>query len=151
MERKIKKISESKAEQVQIVLYSDTNSSGRLFGGQLMQWIDIVATVVARRHAECEVTTVAVDHLNFMEASYVGDTVILRGHITYVGKTSMEVKVDTYSESLKGKRRHVNRAYFVMVGLDKEGNPCVVPSLELVTEEEKREWEEAQKRSKLRK
>ena len=82
-------VSESAVEQTQIVLASHINGAGRLFGGQLMEWIDIVAGVVARRHSHCNQTTASVDSLQFKEAVYMNDTLILFGKLTYVGHTSM--------------------------------------------------------------
>ena len=71
--------------------------------------------------------------------------------MTYVGRTSMEVRVDTYVESLSGERYKVNKAYLVLVALDEHERPKPCPGLILETEEEKREWEAGQKRNDLRK
>ena len=117
------------------------NGYGRLFGGRLMEWIDVVAGVVARRHSECDVTTASVDRLEFIAPAYIGDTVVLEGNLTYVGRTSMEVRVDTYVEKLSGKKERINRAYLVMVALDKDGKPTSVPALIPETIEEKAEFE----------
>ena len=149
-QRKVKKVSDSQAEQVKIVLYHHTTSTGRLHGGQLVQWIDIVASVVARRHAGCDVTTAAIENLSFLAPAYVGDTVVLQGRLTYVGKTSMRVRVDTYNEPKHGERILVNRAYLVMVALDENGNPCAIPGLELVNDEEQQEWDAAVQLQKAR-
>ena len=97
-----KRVSDSYTEQVQILNPSSMNGYNRLFGGKLMQWIDVVGGVVARRHSNCNVTTACVDQLTFNGAAYINDTLVLRGHITYVGTTSMEVCVKTYVEQLTG-------------------------------------------------
>ena len=141
-----KKISESRTEQVQILNQSNINGFGRLFGGQLMQWIDVVAAVTARRHSEKNVTTVLVDRLEFKKPARVNNTLVLNGHITYVGRTSMEVCVDTFIESLSGERTLINTAYVVMVALAENDCPTPVPGLILTTDEEKAEWEAAKKR-----
>lgn len=146
-----KRVSDSKTEQIQIILPQHINGYRRLFGGTLMEWVDIVASVVARRHSEAEVTTVAIDNLHFKAPAYVNSTVILIGRMTYVGRTSMEVRVDTYVESLSGERYKVNKAYLVLVALDEHERPKPCPGLILETEEEKREWEAGQKRNDLRK
>lgn len=146
-----KRVSDSKTEQIQIILPQHINGYRRLFGGTLMEWVDIVASVVARRHSEAEVTTVAIDNLQFKAPAYVNSTVILIGRMTYVGRTSMEVRVDTYVESLSGERYKVNKAYLVLVALDEHERPKPCPGLILETEEEKREWEAGQKRNDLRK
>lgn len=150
MDRECKRVADSKTEQIQILMPEHINGNKRLFGGKLMEWIDVVAAVVARRHSGSEVTTACVDNLQFKAAAYVNSTVILVGTITYVGNTSMEVRVVTYVESLSGMRRIVNRAYLVLVALDEQGNPKPVPGLQPETEEEKLEWEAGKKRHELR-
>lgn len=145
-----KRVVDSLTEQVQILMPTHINGQDRLFGGQLVEWIDVVAAVVARRHSGCNVTTAAIDNLQFKAAAYINNTLVLIGRITYVGKTSMEVRVDTYVEDLQGIRKVVNRAYVVLVALDEEGNPTLVPRLKLETEAEQAEWEAGKKRHALR-
>ena len=55
--------------------------------------------------------------------------IVLIGKLTYVGTTSMEVRVDTYVEDAEGIRRPINRAYFCMVALDENDKPVKVPGL----------------------
>ena len=138
-----KHVSESYTEQVQILSQSTLNGYNRLFGGQLMQWIDVVAAVVARRHSGCNVTTASVDNLRFEGPAYANDTIVLCGYITYTGRTSMEVCVRTYVEELSGLKRLINVAYLVMVALNAEERPTEVPKLVVESEAEKREWEAA--------
>ncbi len=145
-----KTVKDSYTEQVQILNQSNINGFGRLFGGQLMQWIDVVAAVVARRHSEKNVTTVLVDRLEFKKPARANNTVVLKGYITYVGRTSMEICVKTYVESLLGVRTLINKAYVVMVALDENDNPVPVPDLLLTTDEEKAEWENAKRRKIMR-
>ncbi|EMS73289.1 acyl-CoA thioesterase [Ruminiclostridium cellobioparum] len=152
MDKKIyKKVSDSKTEQIQIIMPEHINGFNRLFGGRLMEWIDIVAAVVARRHSGCNVTTASIDNLQFKAAAYVNSTIFLVGQITYVGRTSMEVRVSTYVEKLDGMRYMINRAYLVLVALDENDHPVQVPGVTLETEEEKLEWEAGKKRCELRK
>ncbi len=146
-----KRVDESRTEQVQIISQANLNGYKRLFGGQLMEWIDIVAAVTARRHCEMNVTTVMVDRLHFKKPAHANDLIVLRGQITYVGKTSMEICVRSYVESVTGMRRLINTAYFIMVALDDNEKPVEVPGLIVETEEEKREWEAGKKRYELRK
>ena len=141
-----KRVSESRTEQVQILSQGSLNGYKRLFGGKLMEWIDVVAAVTARRHSGRNVTTAAVDSLEFKEAAYANDTLVIIGYITYTGNTSMEICVKTYVESLDGTRRLINKAYVIMVALDENERPTHVPGLILETEKEKREWEQALQR-----
>jgi len=146
-----KRVSESRTEHVEIILHEHLNGFNRLFGGKLVEWIDVVAAVVARRHSNCNVTTVAIDKLQFKAPAYINNTVILRGRITYVGNTSMEVKVETFVENLNGERELINRAYLVLVALDENENPIPVPGLIRETEKEEREWQAGIRRHDLRK
>ncbi len=150
-ERPAKRVSESRTEQIQILMPQHINGYKRLFGGVLMEWIDVVAGVVARRHSNAEVTTASVDNLQFKSPAYVNSTIILIGKITYVGKTSMEVRVETFVEALDGERKLVNRAYVVMVALDEQERPKPVPQIIPETEEELAEYEAGRRRHALRK
>lgn len=150
-ERKSKRVCESRTEQVQIILNQHINGFHRLFGGQLMAWIDTAGAVTARRHSGYDVTTAAVDNLVFGESVEVNSTLVLTGEVTWVGNTSMEVRVDTYVETFGGQRSRVNRAYLVFVAMDEEMRPVQVPGLLLETEEEKQEFENGKFRQLLRK
>lgn len=132
--------------QVQIVMPSHVNGSQRLFGGQLMAWIDVVAAVEARHHTRRQVTTVSVDHLQFLEPAFIDDVIRLDACITWSGKTSLEVRVDSKVVSLNGSERLANRAYIVFVALDEDGNPCAFDPFVPTTDDEKAEYEEAEKR-----
>ena len=146
-----KKASQSLTEQQYLILPAHINHYGRLFGGQLLKWIDELAGIVAMRHCGCTVTTAAIDNLQFQAPAYTGDMVVLRGWVTYVGRTSMEVRVDTYREALDGTREMINRAYIDMVAINCKGKPTPVPPLVLETEEEHREYEAACRRKQMRK
>lgn len=146
-----KSVSDSFTQHVEIVMPQHINGQKRLFGGLLMQWIDVVAAVVARRHSNSNVVTVGVDKLNFEQSADINDTLVLEGRITFVGKTSMEIRVDTMVENLSGERKRVNKAYIVMVAVDENKNPKNVPGLELSTKEEQREYTKAKRRYELRK
>lgn len=146
-----KSVKDSYAEQVQILTQKDMNGYKRLFGGRLMEWIDIVASVVARRHSGRNVTAAVVDTLTFRAPAHLNDTVILCGRITYVGRTSMEVCVETYVEHLDSSRTLINTAYVIIIAIDENEKPVEVPRLKLETEEEKAEWALAEKRAEIRK
>ena len=144
------KVSDSFTEQVHILSQGNLNGYSRLFGGQLMGWIDVVAAVVARRHSGRNVTTAVVDMLQFQAPAYANDTVLILGKITYAGRTSMEIKVTVYVEELSGERKLINTAYVVMVALDENERPTEVPGLILETEEERTEYENAKLRKARR-
>ena len=137
---------------VQIVLPQHCNGYARprLFGGQVMAWIDIVGAVAARRYTHSAVTTVCVDNLSFLRPAYLNDTVVQEACVTWTGRTSLEVRVDSYVERLDGCREAVNRAYLVFVALDENDAPMPVPPFTPETEEERREYEAAVERRRIR-
>ena len=148
--RPVKKVEDSLTEQQYLICPAHINHYGRLFGGQLLKWSDELAGIVAIRHCGATVTTAAIDNLQFQAPAYTGDMIVLRGMVTYVGRTSMEVRVDTYREELDGTRKMINRAYIDMVCINCKGEPEEVPELCIETEEQQREYEAAQKRKQMR-
>ncbi len=149
-EREMKRVADSYTTQVQLLTQANLNGYNRLFGGQLMSWMDIVAGVTARRHAQKNVTTVCVEELEFRAPARANDVLMLTGQICYVGRTSMDVCVRVYVEELSGERRLINHAHFVMVALDENEQPAEVPGLILETQEDRDEWEDALRRRKNR-
>ena len=145
-----KTVDDSRVETVHIVRPNHLNGANRLFGGILMQWIDEVAGIVAKRHSMSNVTTASVDNLTFLHGAYQNDMIVIRGKITWVGTSSMEVCVDTYVETLDGQRDRINNAHFMMVALDENNKPVPVPKLILQTEDEHLAWAHGEERRRIR-
>ena len=141
-----------KTTGVQIVMPQHCNGyeQPRLFGGQIMAWIDVVGAVAARRYTQKAVTTVCIDNLTFVKPAYLNDTVVQEAQVVWTGRTSMEVRVDSYVERLDGSRELINRAYLVFVALDAEGKPIPVPPFQPETPEESREYAAALSRREIR-
>lgn len=146
-----KTVYESRVETVHIVRPNHLNGANRLFGGILMQWIDEVAGIVAKRHSMCNVITASVDNLTFLHGAYQGEMVVIEGKMTWVGNSSMEVCVNTYVENQQGDRKRINNAHFMMVALDENDRPVRVPRLILQTEDERLAWEHGEERNRIRK
>ncbi|MBP3807643.1 MAG: acyl-CoA thioesterase [Eubacterium sp.] len=147
-----KKVEDSRTEWMKCIQYEDINGNDRLFGGRLMSWMDEVAGIAATRHCGGFVTTAAVDNLQFKAGCFLNDIIVIRAKLTYVGRTSMEVRVDVYIEDRdSGMRKVINRAYFTEVQVDDAGRPVPLKyGLVLETEVEKAEWEGAKKRLEVR-
>ncbi len=148
-----KSVEDSKTEWVKCIQYEDINGSGRLYGGRLMEWMDQVSGIAATRHCGGFVTTAACDDLQFKNAAYINDILVIVSKITYVGRSSMEVRTDVYIEDREtGLRRVINRAYFTEVHVDENGKPCPVKyGLQVQSESDKAEWEGALRRIEMRK
>ena len=142
-----------KTTTVQIVMPQHCNgySNPRLFGGQIMAWIDVVGAVAARRYTQQAVTTVCIDNLTFLKPAYLNDTVVQEAVVTWTGRTSLEVRVDSMVERLDGSRELINRAYAVFVALDDQDRPAPVPPFIPESPEEEEEYKQAEERKKIRK
>ena len=151
MERIYKTVDDSRVETVYLIRPTHLNGANRLFGGILMQWIDEAAGIVAKRHCGGNVTTASVDNLTFLHGAYQNDMVVIKGKLTWVGSTSMEVCVKTYIERLNGERELINRASLIMVALDENEKPTRIPQLQCETEEEENEFLQACHRAQMRK
>ena len=141
-----------KTTTVQIVMPQHCNGYARprLFGGQIMAWIDVIGAVAARRYTQKAVTTVCIDNLTFLKPAYLNDTVVQEACVTWTGRTSLEVRVDSMVERLDGSRELINRAYLVFVALDEEDRPSAVPTFVPETVEEKIEYAAAEQRREIR-
>lgn len=135
----------------QLVLPSHTNSLGTIFGGTIMSWIDIAAAIAAQRHANKEVVTASVDRLDFVAPVYKGWVVNLKASVNYTSRTSMEVGVRVDAENPKtGETFHTASAYCTFVALGSNGKPIEIPSLILESDDDKRRFDQAQKRREVR-
>lgn len=130
----------------------DANSLGNVHGGVIMKLVDEAGALAAMRHAQSTVVTVAVDSMTFMQPVHIGDLVIFRAELTYVGRTSMETRVEVIAENpFTREQRMSNTAYLVYVALDHEGKPKPVSPLIYETSDEIARASQAQERQNFRK
>lgn len=136
---------------MEIIFPNDANPLGNIFGGRVMQLIDIVGSMAAVRHARNAVVTASMDRLDFLSPAYVGEILILHASVNYVGHTSMEVGVKVIAENPRtGEQRHTGSAYLTYVSVDQSGRPMPLPPVIPESDEERRRFAEAQQRRKHR-
>lgn len=139
----------SRCEMIELVHPNHTNMLDTLFGGQLVQWVDIAASIAAMRHAGNNVVTASIDALHFLSPIYVGEAVILVAQINEAFRTSMEVGVRVEVEDSRHPergRRCATTAYLTFVAVDEHGKPCEVPALLAETDSAKKSQQQAQAR-----
>src|SRR5262245_45351856 len=104
-----KTVRESQHETSELMMPGDANNLGHVFGGVILAMMDKTAAIAAFRHSRASVVTVSIDRVDFREPIHLGDLVVMKASINYVGKTSMEVGVRVEAEELlSGRRRHTN-------------------------------------------
>lgn len=146
-----KSVSESATTLSVVMMPQDANHYGNVHGGTILKLLDEAAYATATRHSHSNVVVASVERMDFCAPVHVGDIIILDARLVYVGRSSMDVKVEVVTEKLKtGERLYVGTAYVALVALDARGKPKSAPKLTVKTREEKKEMWEAQKRRKLR-
>lgn len=142
---------ESEAEMTVVMLPSDANPKGNVFGGVILKHIDLIAGVVAKRHSRTNIVTASIDRVNFLKPVFIGNALILYARINYVHRSSMEIEVKVEAEDLeKGVRVVTGTAFVTSVALDDSGKPTPVPELLLESEEDKRRFSEGKARMEQR-
>ncbi len=146
-----KPVSASRSEITEIVLPNDANLLGNMLGGRVMHLIDIAGALAATRHANLPVVTASVDYLDFRFPIHLGEWIVLKSQVNRAFNTSMEVGVKVYAENvLTGERRHTSTAYLTFVAVDLDQKAHAVRPLILETDEDKRRYEEAGERRRVR-
>ena len=127
------------------------NFTGHVHGGSLLKLLDQVAYVCAAKYSKSYVVTASLDQVFFKEHVNVGELVTFYANVNYVGRTSMEIGVKVVAENLRtDEKRHTNSCYFTMVAVDEHGQPVEVPRLEVNTDVEKKLFQAAEMRKKMR-
>lgn len=129
----------------------DANNLGHVFGGVILSMMDKCSAIAAFRHCRASVVTASIDRVDFREPIHLGDLVIMKASVNYVGRSSMEVGVRVEAEELMtGRRRHTNSCYLTFVAVDAAGRPIEVPALHPETADEVRRFEAARERRRRR-
>lgn len=138
----------SRNEMTELVMPAHTNGAGGvLFGGVVMQWIDICAGIAAMRHAGGPVVTASIDRLDFLSPIHLGDVVVLQAQVNFAAHTSVEVGCRVETEDPRTRnRRYTTKAYLTFVAVDQNGRPRPIAPVLPETEEEKKRFLEAEQR-----
>ncbi len=129
-----------------IVFPDDANPLGTMFGGKLMAIMDEKAGIAASRFCNYPAVTASTEAFIFKHPVKVGDRIETIARVVWVGKTSLVVRVEVFSENpVKGKeRKPCTSGHFNMVAVDDKGDPTQVPQLLVESELEKQDYEVAE-------
>lgn len=146
-----KVVRDSQHESSELMMPHHANNLGHVFGGVMLSMMDRTAAVAAFRHCRLNVVTASIDRVDFREPIHVGDLVVMKASVNFVGRTSLEVGVRVEAEELlSGRRRHTNSCYLTFVAVDRNGRPIEIPPLVPETPDELRRFHAAQQRRKVR-
>jgi acyl-CoA hydrolase len=143
---------DSQSETAIIMLPSDANPKGNVFGGTILRHVDLIANLVASRHAtHANTVTASIDKMTFLKPMYIGNALILSARLNYTKRSSMEVEVTVHAEDFDSSKRVLTgTAFVIVVALNDDGKPTEVPPLNLVTDNDKRRFREGELRMLVR-
>ncbi len=141
---------DSKTTITDLVLPSETNPIGNMFGGELLARMDRAASIAARRHSRRIVVTASVNHVAFNKMIPLGSVVTVEAKVSRAFKSSMEVYMDVWIEDREsGMRSKANEGIYIFVAVDEMGHPVPVPDLIPETDLEKKRFDAALRRKQL--
>ncbi len=109
------------------VFPNDLNAHGTLFGGRVMEIVDTLAAISAKRHSNCVCVTLGIDSVRFLNPAKRGDILVCRASVNRAWNTSMEVGVQVVAEDFKTlQRKKIFSAYFTFVAVDDDHKPVKV-------------------------
>ena len=147
---KKRKAIETLSLQQKVVLLNDTNTLGNLFGGELLAWMDVIASVSAQRHCRRVVVTASVNHVSFKKPIKEASIVTLEAKVSRSFYSSMEIIIDVYVENqVTGIREKCNDAIYTFVAVDQNGGPIQVPEIIPESDEEKERFTQHRWRKQL--
>jgi len=131
-------LSDSHTEMTELLLPNDTNNLGRALGGVVLHWMDICGAISTMRFANQQCVTASMDHVDFIAPIDLGEIAVIQSYVFNTGSTSVDVKVDVYSEDPRtGEQQDTTTSFLTFVAIDEGGQPVPVP--ELVCESEAEE------------
>ena len=125
----------------EVVIPPYTNHFGTIFGGKVLELMDITGAMAAMRFSSQDAVTASIDAVDFKKPIQLGDIIELRGKVIHTARTSMVVKVDLFRVDKNERHRDFScRGYLVFVAIDSDGEPIEIPTLKVVTDEDKKNW-----------
>ena len=111
-----------------VMMPKDTNAHGTIFGGVILSYIDQAAAVEAKQHGAPFIVTVAMREVVFHHPVYVGDLVSFYTRLVRIGRTSITVAVEVFSQTGEGlgDRVRVTEAEVTFVNLDENRRPTPI-------------------------
>lgn len=138
-------------DQVVEVFPNDLNPHGTLFGGKLMQVVDSLAAIVAKRHSGQVCVTLGIDSVRFLNPARHGDILVCKASVNKAWNTSMEIGVKVIAEDFRTlEQKDILSAYFTFVAVDDYLRPVEVVAVVPETEDQIARFEAAEKRRKHR-
>jgi len=121
------KVENSVTRVFKAVFPNTTNHYDTLFGGTAMLYMDEVAFITATRFSRQKMVTVSSDRIDFKRPIPHGTIIELIGKVTYVGSTSLKIRVDIFIEEMYSEvREKAITGEFTFVAIDENKKPVKV-------------------------
>lgn len=121
------RIKASETHLFKAVFPNTTNHYDTLFGGTAMQLMDEVAFITATRFSRQKMVTVNSDRIDFKKPIPHGTIIELIGKVSYVGNTSLKIRVDVFIEQMyaEGREKAIT-GEFTFVAIDENKQPVII-------------------------
>lgn len=127
---------------VDTVFPNQTNPIGTLFGGRVLELMDVNASIACARFCRQAVVTASTEPIDFRNPIHVGEIIEVKSRVAWSGRTSMIVRCEVHGENpLTGERRLCTVGHFNFVAIGADGRPTPVPRLAITDATEQEHWE----------
>jgi acyl-CoA hydrolase len=127
---------------VDTVFPHHANPLGTIFGGRVLELLDVNSAIACYRFARSVVVTASMEPVDFRNPVHVGEILEVRSRVAWAGRTSMIVRCEVFGENpLTGDRRLCTMGHLNFVALGADERPRPVPRLLVETDEEREHWD----------
>nr|XP_021407508.1 acetyl-coenzyme A thioesterase isoform X1 [Lonchura striata domestica] len=141
-------------QSTELVLPPHANHHGNTFGGQIMAWMQTVASISASRLCRSHPVLKAVNMFKFWGPSFVGDRLVFNAIVNNTFHNSVEVgvRVEAYNceEWIKDQPRHINSAFLIFNALNDKGELLTFPRVKPTAQDGVRRYHGAIARRRIR-
>ncbi|XP_003786004.1 acyl-coenzyme A thioesterase 12 [Otolemur garnettii] len=141
-------------QSIELVLPPHANHHGNTFGGQIMAWMETVATISASRLCRVHPFLKSVDMFKFRGPSTVGDRLVFNAIVNNTFQTCVEVgvRVEAFNcrEWAEGHGRHINSAFLIYNAVDDKEEPITFQRIKPISKDDFRRYRGAIARKRIR-
>ncbi|XP_057596165.1 acetyl-coenzyme A thioesterase [Hippopotamus amphibius kiboko] len=141
-------------QSIELVLPPHANHHGNTFGGQIMAWMETVATISASRLCRAHPLLKSVDMFKFRGPSTVGDRLVFNAIVNNTFQTRVEVgvRVEAFDcqEWSEGRGRHINSAFLIYNAVDDKEELITFPRIKPMSKDDFRRYRGALARKRIR-
>ncbi|XP_062469860.1 acetyl-coenzyme A thioesterase isoform X1 [Pezoporus occidentalis] len=131
-------------QSIELVQPPHANHHGNTFGGQIMAWMETVASISASCLCHSYPVLKSVNMFKFWGPSVVGDHLVFNAIVnnTFQNSVDVGVRVEAYNceEWIKNQPRHINSAFLIFNAVNDSGELLTLPRIKPTTQDGMRRY-----------